>query len=158
MDCAIVCLQINSYFLSSEIGSEESNWRVERMQSKVSEGSDSSFLPINCRHCLTQLVLMVKCASHSILQYGTEDVFDSPYCAILQRFQSNSILTAAKIISTCRRVSEKGFQLWFTQSTPLFWLISLFQQLMSFLTNHIQHVSQGIDLIMKYSSITDFLF
>lgn len=33
MDCAIVCLQINSYFLSSETGSEESNWRAERMQS-----------------------------------------------------------------------------------------------------------------------------
>lgn len=86
MDCAIVRLQINSYFLSSEIGSEESNWRAERMQSKVSEGSDSSFLSINCRHCLTQLVVMVKCASHSILQYGAEDGFDSPYCAILQRF------------------------------------------------------------------------
>lgn len=65
MDCAIVRLQINSYFLSSEIGSAESNWREERMQSKVSEGSDSSFLPITCRHCLTQLVVTVKCASHS---------------------------------------------------------------------------------------------
>lgn len=83
MDCAIVRLQINSYFLPSEIGSEESNWRVERMQSKVSEGSDSSFLPINCPHCLTQLVVMLKCASHSILQYGAADGFDSPYCAIV---------------------------------------------------------------------------
>lgn len=43
MDWAIVCLQINSYFLSSEIGSEESNWRAERMQSKVSEGSVVAF-------------------------------------------------------------------------------------------------------------------
>lgn len=83
MDWAIVCLQINSYFLSSEIGSEESNWRAERMQSKVSEGSGCSFLPINCLHCLTQLVVMGKCASHSILQYGTQDVFDSSYCAII---------------------------------------------------------------------------
>ena len=83
MDCAIVCLQINSYFLPSEIGSEQRNWRAERMQSKVSEGSDSSFLPINCRHCLTQLVVMVKCAAHSILQYGAADGFDIPYCAIL---------------------------------------------------------------------------
>lgn len=53
------------------------------MHSKVSEGSDSSFLPINCRHCLTQLVVMVKCASHSILQYGSGDGFDSSHCAIL---------------------------------------------------------------------------
>lgn len=67
MDWAIVRLQINSYFPSSEIGSEESNWRAEIMQSKVSEGSDSSFLPINCSHCLTQLVVMVQRASHSIL-------------------------------------------------------------------------------------------
>lgn len=83
MDCAIVCLQINSYFLSSEIGSEESKWRAERMQSEVSEGFDSSFLPINYCYCLTQLVVMVKCASHIILQYRTEDVFESPYCVIL---------------------------------------------------------------------------
>lgn len=83
MDCAIVCLQINSHFQSSEICSEESNWRAERMQSKVSEGSVSSFLPINCRHCLTQLVVIVKCTSHSILLYGTGDGFDSPYCPIL---------------------------------------------------------------------------
>lgn len=83
MDCAIVRLQINSYFLPSEIGSKESNWRAERMQSKVSEGSDRGSLPINCRHCLTQLVVMVKCASHSILQYWAVDGFDSHYCAIL---------------------------------------------------------------------------
>lgn len=68
--------------LSSEMGSEESNWRAEIMQSKVSEGSDSNILPINCCHCLTQLVVLVKCASHSILQYGALDGFDSPNCAI----------------------------------------------------------------------------
>lgn len=93
MDCAIVCYCACklTHTLPSEIGSEGSNWRAQRMQSKVSEGSDSSFLPINFRHCLTQLVVTVKCASHHILQYGGADGFDSPYCAILWPFQSNSI-------------------------------------------------------------------
>lgn len=52
------------------------------MQSKVSESSDGSIRPINSRHCLTQLVVMVTCASHSILQDGAVDGFDSPDCAV----------------------------------------------------------------------------
>lgn len=34
--CAIVRLHIKSYFVPSETGSKGSNWRVRRMQSKVS--------------------------------------------------------------------------------------------------------------------------
>ena len=34
--CTIVRLHIKSYFVPSETGSKGSNWRVRRMQSKVS--------------------------------------------------------------------------------------------------------------------------
>lgn len=73
MDVGIVRLQMNSHLLSSEIGSEESNWRAERTQSKNLTSLDSSPVPINCHLCLTQLVVTVKCASPSSLQCGRED-------------------------------------------------------------------------------------
>lgn len=83
MDGGIVHLKIKLYFLSAEIGSEESNWSAEIMQSKISEGSDSGSMPINCHHCLTQLVAMVKSAFDSSLQCAREDWFDSPHSGIL---------------------------------------------------------------------------
>lgn len=90
MDCAIVCLQISLYFTSRWALRKVIGGRKE-LQSKVSEGFDSSFLPVHCRHCLIQLVAMEKCASHGILQYGTEDPFDRLHCGVVQQFQSNSI-------------------------------------------------------------------
>lgn len=52
-------------FASATRDSEESNWSEEIIQSKVSEGSDGSSMPINCHHCLTQWVAMVTSAFDS---------------------------------------------------------------------------------------------
>ena len=53
---------------------------MKRMQSKLSEGSDSGFL---CCHCSQQLVVKAEFGSHCILQFGTADEFDRLYCAVV---------------------------------------------------------------------------